>query len=174
MSDPLDSDPTEAEELQEIEKELYRKAREYALGRLDRRECSSRDILDKLKRRRIPNLIATRVVAELQERKLLDDQRFSRMLARQQAGRGKGALYIHQKLKSQGIDLGLPEVRSMTEEVTQTTELESAKAILEKRYPQGLQGLEDRLQRQKVLYMLVRRGFSFSVAEDALRDWVGK
>ena len=144
----------------------YQSAKQIAFSRLDRRECSSQDIYRHLIKKGVSSEIASAIVSELMASNLIDDLRFTRMLARQQAANGKGPNVIRQKLREKGIQIELAKVREITEEVTQIKELDAAKAILERRYPTAAL---DRRESVRAYQALLRRGFSYSVVQQALK-----
>lgn len=148
------------------EKDPYPSAKEHALKRLERRECSSQDIYQHLIQKKVMPEIATRVVSDLTKLKLINDERFARMLTREQASRGKGPNYIRQKLRNKGVSLNVDQIREISEETTHLTELDAAKAILERRYPRAAL---DRKEAMRAFQGLLRRGYSFSVTQEALR-----
>ena len=142
-------------------------ARETALGRLGRRECSAKDIHQNLVRKGVSPEIATDVVAELIERELISDERFARMMTRHLCSRGKGPAMVRQKLREKGIVIALDKIQELMHELTNTTELDAAREIVGRRYPDfGV----DRKEAQRAFQALVRRGFSFQVAREALKN----
>jgi hypothetical protein len=80
--------------------------RQRALGRLGRRECSQKELIDYLHGRKGVDLVeAQAVVARLVTEGLVDDLRYARMMIRHQALRGKGPRAIAQVLKQKGVPL---------------------------------------------------------------------
>ena len=148
-----------------MEKDIRVFARECALRRLDRRECSTQDVIRHLVQKEVPSDIALEVVSHLQTLNLISDERFARLLAREQALRGKGPHVVRQKLREKGIQLDLEKIKTLIEEVSLTDELTAARALLARKYPDAWQ---DKKQELKALQALVRRGYSFSVAREAL------
>lgn len=155
------------------EENLESQARQYALNRLNRRECSSQDMLQFLIRKRIPSEIASQVVQELQRNQYINDDRFAKMLTRQQVQRSKGPNYIRHKLKEKGIQLPPEQLNQLIQDVSETTELELARQVVLRKYPRAHL---DRAEFNRAFQALIRRGFSFSVAKDAIKsaaesDW---
>lgn len=148
----------------EDEADSFKRARQIALRRLERRECSSFDIQRHLVQKGVTSEIAAQVLSHLKELNLISDERFAKMLTREQAARGKGPYYIQQKLKEKGISFDLNQVKSLTEDVTETSELDAAKKLIERKYPQTWK------DKQHVIQGLIRRGFSYSVAREAAKD----
>ena len=144
----------------------YKKGRTFALGRLNRRECSSEDIRKRLLEQGISSETTERIMADLSRSSLVSDERFSRMLIRQQATRSKGPRLIRQKLKEQGISLSTQQISEISAEATEKTELETARAFVERKYPTAF---EDKKVAFKASQGLLRRGFSYDVIQQALR-----
>ena len=141
-------------------------ARESALGRLGRRECSAKDILQSLLRKGVDKEIATSVVEELVEREMISDERFAKMLTRHLCSRGKGPQVVRQKLREKGIMYELDKIQELMLDLTQTTQLDAAREIVGRRYPDSA---TDKKEAARAFQALVRRGFSFQVAREALK-----
>jgi regulatory protein len=148
--------------------EIYFQAKEQALRRLEKKEYSSREIYRYLKGKKHPDEVIERVVSELLRLDLISDERFTRMMVRYQAGRGKGSRYILQKLKEKGISVPLEQVEAIRSEVADSNELDTAKQVLERKYPDAW---EDRSKSNRAFQGLIRRGFSFETAKAAL-NWL--
>ena len=147
------------------ENEIYRIGKEHALRRLGRRECSSRDILGHLIKKGIPEALAGEVVSELVSSSLISDARYARMLVREQAGRAKGPAAIRQKLREKGIQLELSEIKSLLSEVTEVSEVDMARALIERKYPNAQ---KDKVEARRAFQTLLRRGFSYEVIKEVL------
>src|ERR1700737_1673635 len=99
----------------------------------------------------------------------LDDERFARLYAEDKRGLEQwGAERISQGLVARGID------RELIDEVVAApgveTELERARALLERRFPVPPR---DRRERDRALGLLLRRGYESELALDALRAYGG-
>jgi regulatory protein len=140
-------------------------ARRTALQRLDRRECSTGDIIQFLRRKGFESEIITQVVRELVERKYIDNEKYANLLIREQALRGKGPTWMQMKLREKGIRLEREVIESSVTSVANTTELEIAQEVVARRYP-GIR--ENPTLAKKALLALLRRGFSYDVARKAL------
>lgn len=149
------------------EKDSYQSGKNYALGRLNRRECSSSDIRKRLILRGIPSDVASQIVSDLAQASLLDDERFSRLLIRQQIRLGKGPRAILQKLKQNGISYASEQIKTLSLEMSEPSEQETARALVERKYPKAW---TDRKEASKALQTLLRRGFSYSIAMDVLKQ----
>ena len=144
----------------------YNKGREYALRRLGRRECSVDDLRRKILERGISPAITEKIVENLLKNDWVSDERFSRMLIRQQVNRSNGPRLIRQKLKAQGIDLSVEQLKEISSEVADKGEVESARAFVERRYPKCW---EDKKTAVRASQALLRRGFSYTTIQDVLR-----
>lgn len=152
---PSDSDPTQE----------YQIGKEYALQRLSRRECSSEDLRRKIVQRGISPETSEQIVKEMIRLSLVSDDRYARMLIRQQANSTKGPRFIRQKLKEQGIDLACSEISEISSSLSDKSEVETARKFVERRYPQFL---EDKKVANRACQALQRRGFSFDTVRAAL------
>jgi regulatory protein len=147
------------------EKTLLQTAREYALRRIHRKECSSHDIYRSLIKKGFSEIIADHVIQELVSENQINDTRYTSLLVRQQLRQGKGPFSIRQKLQRQGINLPAHEVRELVLENSEQSELEMATQWIQRRYPRAQ---DDQKEKAKAIQSLVRRGFSFSLAYQAV------
>lgn len=136
-----------------------------ALRRLSVREYSTHELALYLEKKDFSSADVAEVLAELVRRKFIDDARYARIVARYQASRGKGPAYIRQKLRVKGVDLDLTEIREITVETTGQNDFERARKIILRKYPNYER---DKAVAAKALQALVRRGFSFEVANQAI------
>lgn len=147
-------------------------AREKALGRLSRRECGSVDLARFLVARGTDPSVAESVVADLVRLGLLDDSRFARMLVRDQLLKGKGPRMIALKLREKGLSFTREQIAEWTAELSETSDLQRALAIVERRYPEAwdrTQSREElRKEQSRAFQALVRRGFAIEVAQSAV------
>jgi regulatory protein len=148
-----------------LEKDPLAEARQIALHRLDRRECSTGDITQCLKRKKFPSDIITQVVSELVEKKYINNEKYARIVVREQALRGKGPNWIKMKLKEKGISTEREAIEVLMRDVADTSELNVARAVVSRRYPQVR---ENEVIAKKAIQALLRRGFSYGIAREAL------
>jgi regulatory protein len=144
---------------------------EHALGLayhyLNRRDRTVSEVRRHLGGRRVDATTAEETIRTLAEQGYLDDERFARLYAEDKRGLEQwGAERISQGLVARGID------REMIDEVVAApsveTELERARALLEKRFPVPPR---DRRERDRALGVLLRRGYESELALDALRAY---
>ena len=163
-----DKTETEASDLEyaAIEKEIISLAKRLAMNRLNRRECAAKDIENYLRKKKISANIIVQVISELTEARYLNDDRFGGIMTLYQSGRGKGPLWIKNKLKEKGIHREPAQIRELIEERTGNTELDLAVKIVERRYPRAG---EEKDVAIKAIQALMRRGFSYGVAKSAVK-----
>jgi SOS response regulatory protein OraA/RecX len=145
------------------------KARDLALRRLTVREYSSVEMQGYLRRKGVPAEEARTVVRELEERGLIDPDRYAAAIARSQIARGKGPMAVLAKLKRRGIQADLGAARRIYEVEaggSGLSELEVIRRVLSSRFP----GLDpsDRKVVARVYRSLMRRGFSAQAICSAL------
>jgi regulatory protein len=109
--------------------------------------------------------VIAETIQELVELKYIDDEKYSRIMVREQALRGKGPNWIRMKLKTKGITTERRQVEELLENAAQTSELEVAKSVVVRRYPNAHL---DPVVGRKAIQTLLRRGFSYDVARQAI------
>ncbi len=137
-----------------------------AAQRLTVREYSATEMVRYLTRKKFPREIAEEAVQELIRRKWLDNDRFSRAMARSLVSQSKGPGFIRAKLMQKGVSLDFQKAQNLFTEASDQTELEMARQWVEKKYPRAH---EDPKQRQRAYAALIRRGFSPQTAQNALK-----
>lgn len=137
--------------------------------RLGVREYSARELERYLRRKGVEAGEAERVVAELGEKGLLSDARYSRVIAREQVRRDKGPMAIAQKLGAKGVRVDLRAARELYHEANDGQDERSAiLSILERRYPRAAAGGGDERERRRAFQGLLRRGFSRALVAEIL------
>ncbi len=155
-----------------MNEELFLKIKKYALWLLGKREYSVFGLREKLEKKFLDefDLIET-VIKEFQEKEWVSDIRFCENFIREKAEySGWGRRKIFMKIKEKGID------SEMAEEMLErffSYQQEKNKAIdlaLEK-YKTVSKKTENTFeQKQKILAFLAGRGFSYSLAQEAIED----
>jgi SOS response regulatory protein OraA/RecX len=148
-----------------IDPELLSIARNLALRRLNTREYSAGELKAYLGRKKVDPETAELVISELKERGMINDERYARIVTRSQYLRGKGPGYIQNKLRTKGISLNRGKVSEIISDVGDVSELETARRVVESRYPNAK---ADRKEAQRAYQGLMRRGFSFDIARKAI------
>lgn len=152
------------------QKDPFLEARQVALRRLNRRECSTGDLAQHLKHKGFPPEIITQVIQDLVEKKYINDENYARIVIRESCMRGKGPHWIRMKLKEKGISTERATIETLITEVADTSELSLARGVISRRYPKAK---EDPVIAKKAIQALLRRGFSYDVACEALRTLRG-
>jgi regulatory protein len=124
-----------------------------ALRLLARREHSRDELARKLSPHAESPEVLQGLLRELESRRQLSDERFAESRARVLA-RKYGAARIRHDLKAKGV------AQALIERVTGSDELETARAILQRKYRQPPRTLEERAKRARFLQ---GRGFSAEV-----------
>ncbi len=145
--------------------DILAKAWEIAQARVALREHGKKELTDLLVKREIPRDVAESVVEDLVLRGAIDDVRYTRVVTRGQAMRGKGPRYIQAKMFRKGVRADLGQIREMYAEVAPEDEVSAARRVVDLRYPQAA---EDPKTRARALRALLSRGFTMDVARQAL------
>lgn len=140
-------------------------ARNLALRRLSLREHGAAEMRKYLVEHEVEGALAEELVSELVARGLIDDDRYTRVVTRGQAVRGKGPRYIQAKMARKGVRADLDRIREHYAEVAPEDELSAARRIVETRYPQAASDLK---VRQRAFRALLARGFTMDIAKLAV------
>ncbi len=146
--------------------ELLQSAFLLGAQRLTVREYSATEMVRYLVRKKFPKEIAETAVEELIRRKWLDNDRFTRAMARTVVSQSKGPGFIRAKLMQKGIRVDSSEAKELFSEASDKSELELAIELVQRRYPRAH---EDPKSRQRAFAALIRRGFSPDIAQRALK-----
>jgi regulatory protein len=144
-------------------------AKDLALHRLSVREYGSGEMRSYLIRKGVTPEQAARVVDELLAEKLIDDERYARVIARHQAFRDKGPAYVRARLRQKGVNISPARIQSIYNETMPEnlgSELDLARSVVERRYPRAF---ADPTERRKAYQALLRRGFSPDVVQRCLK-----
>jgi regulatory protein len=146
-------------------------ALEHALGLacayLNRRERTRHELQEHLLSRDIQPQVVEEALEELSRQGYLDDERFVRLFIEDKGGLEQwGSERIRTALLARGIPADLADTALATEGDGQD-ELERALNVLERRFPRGL---ADRRESERALGVLLRKGYEYELASDALRE----
>jgi regulatory protein len=164
-------------------------ARALAYAHLNRRERTEQELREHLLKRGADERIADAVVLELAEQDYLDDHRFVRLFAqdkRELGGWGTGRIrraLIDRGIAPEVVDSALEEMdhaaqprlaAAATQSTTAPTapraqELSRALALLRRRFPQAP---ATNRERNRALGVLMRKGYDYELAVDALAEHV--
>ena len=156
----------ELREIEELKASLLGQAKQAALKKLDRRERSSGEIRVFLKSLGFSPETISQTIEELQARNYLNDERYSRALIRELGRGGKGPTWIQMKLRQKGIQLDRAEIENLLLEVADTSELDAARKLFARKFPHEL---KDFSEKRKAFQILLRRGFSYEVAQKVIK-----
>lgn len=158
---------TKIENLEElIIESQYRRAKSRAIWYLDRSAHTEKALYLKLVRAGFPKEACAKVIARLKEVGLLDDEKYAENYAQRLMESNVSKREAVQKMLAKGVPYDL--AKSVLEE-TETDEQQQIKNLIEKKYRQKLLS-ENGVQ--KVYGALVRKGFSYSEAKTALKDYI--
>lgn len=156
--------PTTPEE----RKKLVHRARERLLYALDRRLHSERELREKLYSK-YPEDIIDSAIEELTELGLIDDFKFALAFAQNRKEvKNKGPYLVKSELLSKGVDRETADEAIKSVFNSEDDEIESAKRVLEK----YRNVLDSQNGRQKAYAALIRKGYSYSTAKTAFREFL--
>ncbi len=150
----------------------YRKALDRAVAMLALRPCSRGEIRQKLHSALFSDETIEMVLYKLEREKLLDDTDFSLQWAAYRAGHRYGSRRIYQELRYKGVseEDAREALASLPEEEQLSQAVYLAEKALRRRNPAGLSPAEV----QKLLAYLVRRGYDWDTARQALSRVLGQ
>lgn len=140
-----------------------RRAYNYAVSLLSRRDHTRKELRDKLALKD-HGQFAENVLDKLTEQGFLSDERFARMYIRELVNlKGYGKRRIEQELFRKGVD------RELVREVLSETEIPEGRLneLINKKY---LRYLDTEKGRQKTVNALMRLGYSYGEIKEALRE----
>jgi regulatory protein len=145
-------------------------ALEHALGLayayLNRRERTRHELREHLLARDVQPEVAEQALAELARNGYVDDRRFARLFAEDRSELDQwGSERIRRALVNRGISADVAD--EVLAESAGSDELDRAVVLLERRFPGGL---VNRREAERALGVLVRRGFEYDLATDALNE----
>ncbi len=148
---------------EELEK-AYEKAVNDAAKQLSYRDLSKSILFEKLVSKGHSEDAAEYAIAYLEQRNLLDDNRYAETLLRSYTRKGYGTRRINQELKKRGIS------SEYCQEICE--EYQTDFSILHSLLDKKLKGdISDRKEIQKAVAFLQRRGFSWSEIKQALDSY---
>jgi len=142
-------------------------ALEIALDFLAKRDRTVAETARRLQAAAVDHAVAERAVATLVEEGYLDDARYARRFAEDRRRLdGWGWRRIEQRLLAGGVD---PDLAAAAVQRPPGDEFEAALALLRRRVPDGARNPRER---DRALGLLLRRGYDFELACDAVRRHV--
>ena len=151
-------------------------AKNCAVNLISYRPRSSEETLRHLLRKGFEEPIARRVVEQLQTIGMIDDHTFARMFTRDQIRRKAGRNLIRQKLYLKGIDRQttdgvLNDLIRPEEEQEAARMLAARRLVLAKR---SLGSLDPEKRKKRMYDFLIRKGFSFEIAQHIVQQLIKK
>jgi len=150
-----------------LEEEQKEEAYRAALGMLERKARTTAELSRALKRKGFGQEAIAGCVERLRTNRMVDDSAFARRFAEQRAAnQRKGRMLIRQELMQRGV--AKPEIEQAIGAIEPEVEEQSALALARKKWP-SVKG-NDRERKQKLMAMLMRRGYTGSVARSAAQQ----
>lgn len=150
-----------------LEEEKKEEAYRAALGMLERKARTTAELSRALKRKGFAPKAIEGCIERLRTSRMVDDTAFARRFAEQRAaGQRKGRLLIRQELLQRGV--AKPEIEQAIGAIEPEIEQQSALALARKKWP-SVKG-NDRERKMKLMAMLMRRGYTGSVARSAAQQ----
>jgi regulatory protein len=147
----------------------FERALAVAFRHLNRRERTVHELRAHLLARKIAEPLADAVLARLIEQGYLDDARFARLFTQDKRALEQwGAERIRTQLIAHGVDREL--ARAAVEANAPQDELDRARAVLRRRFPHGVRGQRER---ERALGILLRKGYTYELAREAIRANAG-
>ena len=135
-----------------------------AITLLASRDRTEKEIVDALRQNAYPETAIAQVMARLQREGYLDDASFAERWTALRTTRGWGTRRIRQELCAKGVE------REQIDRVLSSADADSVaeSALMVARKAAKGRDMSSLASRQKVIAILVRRGFDFSIARKAL------
>lgn len=150
----------------------YPRALNQAVAMLARRPCSRHEIESRLRRTRYEEEIIELVLYKLEKERLLNDAEFADSWVQYRASGRYGERRILQELKQKGVSDDI--AREAVGRLEESAALDNAVRLAAKALQRTRPGDNRRAVRNRVLAVLIRRGFSWDTAarayEIALRN----
>ena len=160
----LDALPQSVSEAVDYIDSLQRRvAFSYLVDVLSRRDHSTKEIRDKLKGQGFSPSSIESAVDKAQQSRYLDDARFASYFVDERVRRGWGRIKIDQELRRKGVDPA--EIPGYPEEYfDEQSDVERAAALLARK------SIPENKPFEKLVRHLMSKGFSYSIARDAVQQ----
>jgi regulatory protein len=134
-----------------------------AYSYLSYKQRSRKEVIQKLRKNKIPEEVIDKIISLLVEMKYINDESYAKLyLENKLSGKPMGNRLLRIKLQEKGIDRETTE-KVIDENYDEEKELQSAEKLLEK-YSEKVKGKNDFEKRKKCFNYLVSRGFDFELA----------
>jgi regulatory protein len=151
----------------ESSRQVRATAIQQALTRLNVREYGAREMKNYLRRKAYGPEEIDAAVEALVQKGLISDERFSRIIARHSAQRGKGPGYIRTKLHQKGVKLEAAQAKKLFDELSPESELDLARRLLASKYPRAFENMKEK---QRAYQGLIRRGLSHDIVRECFKN----
>lgn len=143
-------------------------ARKILLDQLTGRARTRSELAEKLRKRNVPQEIATRLLDRFEEVGLIDDAAFAQeWIAQRQSGRGLARRALAVELKRKGLDDEIAQ--SALGEIDRDAEEEAAREQIRRKL-RSMKGLDSDRATRRLVGMLARKGHSSGVAYRIVRE----
>ena len=144
-----------------------KKAKNLAFRLLKYRDRSEKEIVNRLKKKKVSEEVIEKVIAELKSSSLLDNRRFAKSWIQERIRKGYGLLKIKAELKEKGIDQDLLE--DLLQDINKDAwVLPQIRELAQKRIKKY--NKIDLNVKRKILSYLVRRGFPYEKVIRVLKE----
>lgn len=143
----------------------FKKAKQYALSLLAKREYASKTLKEKLRHYGLNNEQADVLLEDLIKKKLQSDARFAECFIRYSLDQGRGLFRIQNELKQKGIDFEL--TKQIASELNPDWLMLCLKRM--RKYIKSDKDLIDKKCTDKLKYHLSYHGFSFDEINQAIQ-----
>ena len=145
------------------------KAKNSAFRLLKFRERSEKELRDRLKKKKFQDSVIEETISYLKKIKLLDDSNFATKWADSRIKKPYGIKRIAYELKQKGIETKIIN-KTLDDIKNRYNEYDLAKELMEPKI-KTINKNQDLFKIKARLYnFLIRRGFSYDVAADVLKD----
>ena len=144
-----------------------KKAKNLAFRLLKYRDRSERELVNRLRKKKVSKEVIEKVIAELKNLSLLDDRKFAKSWIQERIRKGYGLLKIKAELKEKGIDQDL--LKDLLENLNKDEwVLPQIRELAQKRIKKY--NKIDLNVKRKVFSYLVRRGFPYEKVIRILKE----
>ena len=145
-------------------------ARTVVLRRLSSTARTRKDLHDDLLKRDIPEAIADEVLDRFTELGLINDADYAELfVASRRRSRGTARPVLRQELRRKGVSDD--QIHAALEQISDEIEFERARALVRSKHP-SLSRLDSATRQRRLMGLLMRRGYSGTVAAAAIRQEV--
>lgn len=143
-------------------------ARKILLDQLTGQARSRHELEDKLRKKLVPDDVATRLLDRFEEVGLVDDEAFARSwIASRQPGKGLARRALAQELRRKGIDDDV--ARQALDEIDPEDEEGAARALVRKKL-RTLSRVDDTTATRRLVGMLARKGYPSGMSFAVVRE----